>query len=129
MLIEEQQKASKLQSEVDRLQEELVNTQLRLKTWKRGSKLGPVSDTEAIQNALIRWAKFFCIFYFPGVTADDFANKKPDFEHDDPSRYEDDNAHLGTTAKLYAVLPENYMSYLVKHDGVIVEVCNSPLSF
>ena len=49
-----------------------------------------------------------------GVTIDHFVKEKLDFKHDDPSRYEEENLHLGTVAELYAVVPENFMTYLEK---------------
>jgi hypothetical protein len=75
-----------------------------------------VSSEEAVKKAITRWAKFFGIFYFLGVTVEDFVAEKPDFIHDDPSRYEEDNAHLGTAAELYAVIPANFMHYLIKFE-------------
>jgi hypothetical protein len=77
-----------------------------------------------MQKAVIRWAKFFGIFYFLGVTVDDFVNEKPDFKHDDLTRYEDDNAHLGTTAELYAIIPAHYMTYMNKHKSIAAEASN-----
>ena len=75
-----------------------------------------MSDEEVVKKAITRWAKFFGIFYFLGVTVDDFDAKKPDFKPDNPSCYEEDNTHLGTVAELYAMIPTNFMDYLVKFE-------------
>jgi hypothetical protein len=98
----------------------MVNLQLRLKTQKSGGE--SASDEEVIKKSITRWAKFFGIFYFLGVTVDDFVIEKPNFKHDDLSRYEEDNAHLGTAAELYAVIPENFMDYLVKFEALAGQV-------
>jgi hypothetical protein len=98
----------------------MVNLQLRLKTQKSGGE--SASDEEVIKKSITRWAKFFGIFYFLGVTIDDFVNEKPDFKHDDLSRYEEDNANRGTAAELYAVIPENFLGYLVKFEELAGQV-------
>jgi hypothetical protein len=98
----------------------MVNLQLCLKTQKSGGE--SASDEEVIKKSITRWAKFFGIFYFLGVTVDDFVIEKPNFKHDDLSRYEEDNAHLGTAAELYAVIPENFMDYLVKFEALAGQV-------
>ena len=100
----------------------MVNLQLRFKTQKSSSANELASGEEVIKKSITRWAKFFGIFYFLGVTVDDFVTEKPKFTHDDLSRYEEDNAHLGTAAELYAVIPENFMDYLVKFEALAGQV-------
>ena len=114
---------SNIQAEVEKLQKEIVNLQLRLKTQKRGGS-EPASDIEAIKKAITRWAKFFSIFYYLGVTTDDFIDEKPNFNHDDPSHYEDDNAPLRTAAELYGIIPVNYMAHMIKYDIIAMKASN-----
>jgi hypothetical protein len=115
-------KTSDLQTEVEKLQTEIVDLRLRFKTQKSG--VGLASDEEVVKKSITRWEKFFGIFYFLGVTVNDFVAEKPDFKHDHPSRYEDseNNAHLGTVAELYAVIPANFMDYLVKFEVLAGQV-------
>ena len=107
------------------LRKEVVNLRLRLKTQKSGGELA--SDEEVVKKSITRWAKFFGIFYFLGVTVDDFVDEKPNFKHDDLTRYEDDNAHHGTAAELYAVIPPNFMDYLVKFEALAGQVSLSEI--
>ena len=81
-----------------------------------------MTDEELVKKAITRWAKFFGIFYFLGVTVDDFVKERLDFKHDILSRYEEGNACLGTAAELYAVVPGNFMNYLVKFESLAGQV-------
>ena len=107
------------------MQKEVVDLRLRLKIQSNSDE-NSLTDEELVKKAITRWAKFFGIFYFLGVTVDDFVKVRPDFKHDDLSRYEEGNACLGTAAELYAVVPGNFMNYLVKFESLAGQVREIP---
>jgi hypothetical protein len=102
------------------LKKENVNLKLQLKSQKNGSD--STTSEDEIKRSITRWAKFLQLFYLFVLTVDSFKTEKPDFSPDDPERYEGDNAKLGPTAELYAVIPAKYMSFITKLDSLAKHV-------
>lgn len=109
-----------LRSEVDTLKKEIVALKLERKSGDSSE-----SEEAEIKHSLTRLANFFQLFHTLVVTVDAFKNPKPKFLPNDPERYEDDNALLGTTSELYAVLPEKYMAYIVQYKSLSKEFIKS----
>ena len=109
-----------LRSEVDTLKKEIINLKLQLKLQKN---IDSTSEDD-IKRSITRWAKFFQLFYFAVLTIDSFKTEKPGFAPDDTKHYEGDNAKLGLTAELYAVIPRKYMTYMKQFDSLAKHVSN-----
>jgi len=112
-----------LQSEVDALRKENVTLKLQLKSQKDGTSLTPAEDDT--KRLITRWAKFFQLFYSAALTVDSIKSTKPNFAHDDPERYQGDNAKLGPTAELYAIVPQKYITFMVQFESLAKHVSES----
>ena len=112
-----------LQSMVDALKKEIVNIKLQLKS----QKMCELATEEDIKHSITHWAKFFQLFNFAVLIIDSFKIAKPDFSPDDPKHYKGDNARLGPTAELYAVIPPRYMSYMMQFENLAKHVSESHL--
>ena len=108
---------------------------MRLKDDGKGKKKngsgggGGVSDDLSVMHDRIRkLGKFYTVIYSTTIDASAFQETIPDFEHDDPVRYiNDENIELGPTAELYACIPETLQQYISTIPSFAQEVSKSEL--
>lgn len=125
-LIAAQQENGKLRAQVTSLQREIAELKLAAARPHRGpiSKDAATAASIKLSTAIARIAKFGQLFYTPCITEEAFGIVRPDFEHDHPDRYLDENLSLSYAADLYHLFPVQYHES-IEQSGTVKSLVNT----
>ena len=114
-----QKENGRLRAQVSALEQELAELKLSIARPHRVPTTASTTSALAsvkLATSISRIAKFGQLFYAPCIPEESFRRERPDFEHDHPDRYLEQNLDLGFIADLYHLYPYSYHESIALSD-------------